>query len=256
MSSNASGSPNLVVFLQDACLKHQYVRSRDVSTIVERPERVRAVKTGLAVALSRLEGLSFTSQSLLSMEASNVDPSNPDDLAKALDQMTLGTSTTPSSEPKNSPVQIVHSTASVDILNNAAVKFIHGDIGGDVYLEKLKDWVANSVDKISKGESEIPTNLSQGDLYCGSSFKSNFPSASLTIVFSMSRFTGCYSRSVGDGLRSRRYCCFERWPPFPISSSHPQAGFLCCTSPRPPLWGRYTLWILFRQQRSRCLRPR
>ena len=221
MSSNASGSPNLVVFLQDACLKHQYVRSRDVSTIVERPERVRAVKTGLAVALSRLEGLSFTSQSLLSMEASNVDPSNPDDLAEALDQMTLGTSTTLPSEPKTSPVQIVHSTASVDILNNAAVKFIHGDIDGDVYLEKLKDWVANSVGKISKGESEIPANLSQGDLYCESSFTSNFPSASLTIVFSMSRFTGCYPRSVGDGLRSRRYCRFERWPPLPVSSSHP-----------------------------------
>jgi hypothetical protein len=66
------------------------------------------------------------------------------------------------------PVRIVHSTASVDILNNAAVKFIHGDIDGDVYLEKLKDWVTNSVDKISKGESEIPLGLPQGDLYCKS----------------------------------------------------------------------------------------
>ena len=245
MSSNASGSPNLVVFLQDACLKHQYVRSRDVSTIVERPERVRAVKTGLAVALSRLEGLSFTSQSLLSMEASNVDPSNPDDLAKALDQMTLGTSTTLPSEPKTSPVQIVHSTASVDILNNAAVKFIHGDIDGDMYLEKLKDWVVNSVNRISKGESEIPAGLPQGDLYCEPSFIPTPPNAPLKIVLSVSRFTGCHSRGFGDGLRSRRCCDFEHLSRFSAGSGYPQAGLLCCASPRSPLWRRYALWILF-----------
>ena len=169
MSSNAPGSADLAVFLQDACLRHQYIRSRDVSTIVERPERVRAVKAGLAVALSRLEELHSTSQSdplSSSAKTSDVDPSNPDDLAKALDQMTLGASSALSLEPKTNPIRIVHSTASVDILNNAAVKFIHGDIEGDVYLEKLKDWVANSADKISKGESEIPTGLSQGDLYC------------------------------------------------------------------------------------------
>ena len=172
MSSNAPGSADLVVFLQDACLKHQYIRSRDVSTIVERPERVRAVKAGLAVALSRLEGLHSTSQSnplTSSAKGSDVDPSNPDDLAKALDQMTLETSAQ-SLESRTSPVRIVHSAASVDILDNAAVKFIHGDIDGDVYLENLKDWVANSADKISKGESEIPAGLPQGDLYCESAF--------------------------------------------------------------------------------------
>ncbi|KAF9643925.1 histone deacetylase complex protein [Thelephora ganbajun] len=168
MSLNTLGTANLVVFLQDACLKHQYIRSRDLSTIVERPERVRAVKAGLAVALSHLEGLNVGSKlkpQTLAAEASNVDPSDSDDLAKALDQMTLEASTAPPSESKTTPVRIVHSTAYVDILNNPAVKFIHGDIDRDVYLEHLKDWVANSVDKISKGESEIPIDLPQGDLY-------------------------------------------------------------------------------------------
>jgi histone deacetylase HOS3 len=176
-----------------------------MSTIVERPERVRAIKAGLAVAISRLEGLYSTSQSPLSSsaEASNVDPSNPDDLARALDQMTLEASTVLSFKSKINPVQIVHSTASVDILNNAAVKYIHGDIDGDVYLEKLKDWMANSVDRISKGEPEIPIGLPQRDLYCESSPASTLSSLSLTIVSSVSRFVGCYSRSAGDGLRSR-----------------------------------------------------
>ena len=168
MPSNLSIDANLAIFLQDACLKHQYIRSRDLSTIVERPERVRAVKAGLAVVLSRLEELAVA----LGHESPrlpadpfplNPDPSNPDDLAKALNRMTLEVSTV--SPGRKIPVHIIHSTASVDLLNNIAVKFVHGDIDGDVYLEKLKDWAANSVDKISEGESEIPPNLPQGDLY-------------------------------------------------------------------------------------------
>jgi len=250
MSSNISCSANLAIFLQDACLNHQYIRSRDTSTIVERPERVRAVKAGLAVAISRLEELHLTTQSKPSspsVEDPNVDPSNPDELVKALDQMTLEAPTALTYESKITPVQIVHSTASVDILNNAAVKFIHGDIDGDVYLEKLKDWVANSVDKISKGESEIPLDLSQGDLYCEPLHIPTSPSVSLTIVSSVSRFVGCYSRDIGDGLRSRRCCIFKYLSRFSVSSSYAQAGFLCCTSPRSPLWRRYALRILFRQ---------
>ena len=174
MSVHTSSNASLSVFLQDACLKHQYIRSRDLSNIVERPERVRAIKAGLAVALSRLECLNDTPErkSLsLPAEDSKPDSSNPDDdLAKALDQMTLEAPTTLASESKATPVKIIHSTASVDILNNPAVKFTHGDIDGDVYLEKLRDWVAGSVDKISKGESEIPLDLPQGDLYRKSSF--------------------------------------------------------------------------------------
>ena len=173
MASSASPSANLVVFLQDACLKHQYIRSRDLSSIVERPERVRAVKAGLGVALSRLEELYTPSQSkpsLSSEAAPEIDTSNPDDLAKALDKMTLEGSTARSLESTAIPVRISHSSASVDILNNAAVKFVHGDVDGDVYLEKLKGWVTSSAEKISKGESEIPIGLPQRDLYCESPF--------------------------------------------------------------------------------------
>ena len=173
MSSGTPSSADLVVFLQDACLKHQYIRSRDLSSIVERPERVRAVKAGLGVALSRLEELYTPSQlkpPLSSEAAPDVDTSNPDDLTKVLDKMTLEGSTARPLGSTVIPVQISHSAASVDVLNNAAVKFIHGDVDGDVYLEKLKGWVTSSVEKISKGESEIPIGLPQRDLYCEPSF--------------------------------------------------------------------------------------
>ena len=58
------------------------------------------------------------------------------------------------------------SNSSINILNNKAVKFVHGDIEGDVYLENLTKWVKESSEKIKVGESEIPSHLSQGDLYC------------------------------------------------------------------------------------------
>lgn len=181
MRSSALSDTVLTVFLQDVCLKHQYIRSRDLSTIVERPERVRAVKAGLAVALSRLEGMPELERPHPPVGATNADSPNPDDLVKALGQMTLEASTALSSETKTNPIQIVHSTASLDVLNNPAVKFIHGDIDGDVYLEGLKTWVANSIDKISKGESEIPLDLPQGDLYRTSSCISLFSFSSTTI---------------------------------------------------------------------------
>ena len=63
------------------------------------------------------------------------------------------------------PFHFVHSDAIVDILNNPAVKFVHGDIDGDVYLENLKNWAKMSKEKVEKGDSEIPETLSQGDLY-------------------------------------------------------------------------------------------
>ena len=51
------------------------------------------------------------------------------------------------------------------MFNHPAVKFIHGDVDGDAYLENLRAWARDSQDKILRGESEIPEGLSPGDLY-------------------------------------------------------------------------------------------
>jgi histone deacetylase HOS3 len=45
------------------------------------------------------------------------------------------------------------------------VKYVHGDVDGDVYLKKLGEWARQSAEKISNGQSEIPSGLPQGDLY-------------------------------------------------------------------------------------------
>lgn len=158
------------VFLQNACLQHRYIRSRDTSCIVERPERLRAVNIGLAAAAARLELFGSISEGLRVKEESDPDKvdvktgsADADELATALSQLNLASSELGHS---HNPVQFVHSSASVDLLDNAAVKYVHGDIAGDVYLENLKKWAKESQEKIAKGESEIPETLPQGDLYC------------------------------------------------------------------------------------------
>ncbi|KAG7087899.1 hypothetical protein E1B28_011946 [Marasmius oreades] len=150
------------IFLQDACYKHKYIRSRDISNIVERPERLRAVKLGLAVALARLEEIVEVDDKKL------VTHSGTDDLASVMERLKLdgaasGTSTATASTFAGIPV--IHSSASMQLLGSPAVKYIHGDFEGDVYLEKLHHWAKESEEKVGRGESEIPGNLPQGDLY-------------------------------------------------------------------------------------------
>jgi histone deacetylase HOS3 len=181
-----------VAFIQDVCYQHRFIRSRDVSTVVERPERLRAVKIGLAAAIARVENtLSDVSATADVLPTINASDSPGDELASALARMHL--ETTRSATDHNSPITIVHSSASVDILNNRAVKFIHGDIDGDVYLENLKNWIMDSEDKIKKGESEIPESLSQSDLY--RELESFSPKSwQIFIPNSLFRLAGCYSR--------------------------------------------------------------
>lgn len=148
------------VFIQEACLRHQYIRSKDLSNIVERPERLRAVNIGISAALSRLESLSSTDNS--KHKAAEVE-NGADDLVAALDKLNIGN---PSEKTSISlPTTMIKSNASVVLLDNPAVKFVHGDIEGDIYLENLTQWAKQSRELIAQGESEIPSNLSQGDLY-------------------------------------------------------------------------------------------
>ncbi|KAL0961225.1 hypothetical protein HGRIS_006192 [Hohenbuehelia grisea] len=143
------------VFLQNACFNHRFIRSRDTSNIVERPERLRAVLLGVTAALSRLDEEAERNSTYKPDE--NKDPES--DIIASMNRMILNR------DGQGAALTIHRSTASVDLLNHLAVKFIHGDIEGDTYLENLKLWAAQSRDKVENGQSEIPDGLSQGDLY-------------------------------------------------------------------------------------------
>ena len=167
-SRDVQRQPRTAVYLQDLCYRHRYIRSRDNSLIFERPERLRAVKVGLSASLSRLEDL-VASRSLdvgSPVSDSDASPSVSDEsaLVAALDRMSMN-AVSRVDFPKLG-LNVIQSSATIDILNHPAVKFIHGDIERDTYLENLVSWVKKSQDKISAGESEIPDGLSPTDLYC------------------------------------------------------------------------------------------
>lgn len=122
---------------------------------------MRAVTIGLSAAIARLEEL-FNSQPTSTQTSESAKKKDPDELADVMNKLRIN------SEPSTThqlPVSIIESQATIDILNHPAVKFVHGDLERDVYLENLKTWAKESHHKISKGESEIPEGLSQGDLY-------------------------------------------------------------------------------------------
>ena len=182
------------VFLQSACLQHQYIRSRDLSAVVERPERLRAVTIGVAAAIARLEETASDSSeennSLVAGRTKEEDREegglDPDALAGALGRMKLERDKDggPSSSFKLLPVTLIQSHATVDLNNHAAVKYVHGDIDGDVYIEKLMSWARESWEKVQGGGSEIPQHLSQGDLYREfNAVHAGFTRERLTILF-------------------------------------------------------------------------
>jgi histone deacetylase HOS3 len=156
--SSSSQAPILVqIYLQDDCLKHRFIRSRDTSSIVERPERLRAVKIGLAAAIARIEEAEGT------LKPSDANISVEDELTAALGKMNIATSNGGLNRARS--ISVTRSTATVDLLDHPAVKYIHGDIDRDVYLQNLKAWARDSEDNITKKGSEIPEGMPPLDLY-------------------------------------------------------------------------------------------
>jgi histone deacetylase HOS3 len=185
--------PDTAIFLQDACLQHKYIRSKDKSNVVERPERLRAINVGISGALARLE-------SVVTGEPPKREADGEiHELTDVLGKMRIGT---PTVDVGTSIAEIVKSQANVDLLDHEAVKFVHGDIEGDVYLENLKAWAKNSKEEIVERGSEIPEGLPQGDLYRWL-FSLMKIGTDLKGVASMSRIYQRDSRRPRDSMRSR-----------------------------------------------------
>ena len=154
---SSDAAAHVGIYLQDDCLKHRFIRSRDTSGIVERPERLRAVKVGLAAAIARIEEAGRASKH------SDSDVSVEDELATALGKMGIATSDTEIIRAHN--ISVRRSTATVNLMDHVAVKYVHGDVDGDAYLQNLKTWARDSEDNITKKGSEIPEGMPPLDLY-------------------------------------------------------------------------------------------
>ena len=166
-------APDTAVYLQDECYKHKYIRSKDVSAIVERPERLRVLKIGIGAAIARLEA-SRDAYMLL-----NKRRDIGEDLSTAFDKLNISSA---QKEPEGAydpfairPIDVVTIVKPnlnlKDLTLHPAVRMVHAATDDDAindsleHLNRLATWARESEEKIRSGESEIPTGFPQGDLY-------------------------------------------------------------------------------------------
>ncbi|KZO90161.1 Arginase/deacetylase [Calocera viscosa TUFC12733] len=175
--SRTSASPSVAqpskarvaLFSAPACSLHTYIRTSNSSTIVERPQRLRAVAVGLACALARLE-------EVLSDPPSSVD----------------GPSKSTVSAPDFVQLVAPETYSDIDIRTHAATAYVHNtladledertsDSAEKVYIERLYDLVGTCVEKVSVKQSEIPPEWPQGDLYLSPGSMAAFQSSIATV---------------------------------------------------------------------------
>ena len=169
--------PDTAIYLQDECYKHKYIRSKDVSAIVERPERLRALNLGIGAAIARLE--SARDASIASIALLNKRRDIREDLSTAFGKLDLSSA---QQEPEGAydpfairPIDVVAivkpNLKLKDLTRHPAVRMVHAATGDDdindslEHLNRLATWARESEEKIRFGESEIPTGFPQGDLY-------------------------------------------------------------------------------------------
>jgi len=155
LSSLQLQTSRLHVLFQEDCLQHKFARRdsqgalKSSDDIVERPERLSAVKAGVAAAYCRLQ------TSPLNL------PANPEDHT----QLHL----------RGEPFDIRYTKAFLP-LTHESVLAVHNtaNLGPDeedlnnlrpLYPVQLQGWIDDAAEAHAAGKSEIPANLSQGDLY-------------------------------------------------------------------------------------------
>jgi histone deacetylase HOS3 len=179
-------APDTAIYFQDECYKHKYIRSNNISTIVERPERLRALKIGVGAAIARLEAARDASIAGLHKRQDIGE-----ELSTALGKLSLSSAQQEASGAHDSfamrPIDVIAIVKPdlnlKDLTQHPAVRMVHAatDDGKNDALEhlnRLATWARESDDKIRSGESEIPTVFPQGDLYSETFFlrvPSNLP---------------------------------------------------------------------------------
>lgn len=191
------------VIFQAACEKHRFVRNHDNSTIVERPERIRAVKMGVAAAWAGLEAKQMKEDGRARWEFQHGAKAE-DELASLMGGLGIAERDKgkgKGKEVRGGPFDVLFSDAVMNI-DDPSLHFIHGDpnivpsssststvppptaststpskrspIKNPIplppptsYARQLQEWCRASSTAIMTGPafSEVPPHLSQGDLY-------------------------------------------------------------------------------------------
>lgn len=142
--------PLLDLILAPAVLAHRYVRGSDVSLIVERPERVRAVLLGASAVLGRIAAGEMNEKDTPLNVSKEWSPAGAtfvaDDLVAQMAGMSMAArKNCPSTKQMDkcasdkaslwSPLQFLHSTKSASLLKHPAVTAVHAI--DDDFLEAI-----------------------------------------------------------------------------------------------------------------------
>lgn len=168
-------APDTAIYLQDECDKHRYIRSKDASAIVERPERLRALKLGIGAAIARVEAAGGVSSATTNAERRDIG----EDISAALGRLSLARTGQQQQQPCGAQDPFpTHVLAIVkpdlilnDLTQHPAVRMVHAATDDDAindsfeHLNRLATWASESEERIRSGKSEIPDGFPQGDLY-------------------------------------------------------------------------------------------
>lgn len=187
LSSLQLGRPaSLHVLIQEDCKKHEFARRtaqgelQSSDDIVERPERLAAVKLGIAAAFCRLETSPVVLPSPLP-DYTQLHLSGPFDIRFSKASLPL----------THDSVLYVHNKSNLkpkqEDLNNL----------NPLYPAQLQAWIEDSAQAHAEGKSEIPAHLAQGDLYLS-------PGSKAAIEGSI----GCVCQAVDEVCESSgsRFC--------------------------------------------------
>jgi hypothetical protein len=236
-SSSRELRPALDIYLAPAVQSHRFVRSRDVSLIVERPERIRALCLGVAGVLGRIEAASPGGEAKVKEE---------DELSAALQGLSVDAARAPIA------VHLHTSAAPLSPPSPALVDIHSAPLPGseEPYVEVLARLCAaapssppppaahkpvqrsparrgsESSDEEPQHASEVPAPLSQGDLYlCGPSADSGDRGTAGAIAASLG--------ALGAAL-TRMYAKDEQRQPALLPQGNAAAARRAFVLARPP----------------------
>lgn len=171
---NASLKPassDVGVILQSLCHLHRYVRTSSDLHIYEKPERLRSIRLGLAIAHGRLSEASQVGHSEQVAQAgvapaATATTKADDAIEDLLSSLTLGSAASQSATDilhTGSPFSITSTSRRLKLSDPiaAAITLAHGDD----YIPQLCTYLRDTASKLVAHESEVPNSLSQGDLY-------------------------------------------------------------------------------------------
>ncbi|WAR60590.1 hypothetical protein PtB15_9B529 [Puccinia triticina] len=167
-----ASQPTIHIVTQDDCFKHVFRRTKERSTIYERPERLRFVNLGLAAALAWHSLRNPDSPARLPAPPSATDEP-PSSFPLVLTPQVTFTKTTRKIAPHDPAFAHIHdqpnrppspdpATASSSQPHPDRFATFHSS---KTYLEQLISLCLQASDLNLDGLSEVPEHLPQGDLY-------------------------------------------------------------------------------------------